>query len=197
MRQSVSLQRNWFGCIQEQKLVEPSLYLIVEGISDGIGHGYFFEFFEVVQLAASFCISVSDLFNQFERQGSSGTLVAIDGAGHEEMMGSKESFNVGQRDCCSLVDDYEIGVSYFIGIVGEDELDELGMVSEYIYSDYGFVVFFVGAVYSVEILSFFVLEQFEAQADKFEESFEVVGGGGCHEYIAETQLNGGCEGQSD
>ena len=49
-------------------------------------------------------------------------------------------------------------MSYFIGIVGEDELDELGMVSEYIYSDYGFVVFFVGAVYSVEILSFFVLE---------------------------------------
>ena len=101
-------------------------------------------------------------------------------------MGSEESFDVGQGDGCSLVDDYEIGMSYFIGVVGEDKLDELGVVSEYIHSDYSFVVFFVGAVHSVKILSLFVLKLFETQTYKFEESFEVVRGGGCHEYIAES-----------
>ena len=67
MGQSVPLQRNWLGCIQKKKLVEPSLNLIVEGVSDRIGHGNLFEFFEAVQLAASFCISVSDFFNEFKR----------------------------------------------------------------------------------------------------------------------------------
>ena len=49
-------------------------------------------------------------------------------------------------------------MSYFICIVGEDELDELCMLSEDVDSDDSFVVVFISAENSIEVLSLFELE---------------------------------------
>ena len=51
-------------------------------------------------------------------------------------------------------------MSYFICVVGEDELDELCMLPEDVNSDDSFVVVFICAENSIEVLSLFEVEQF-------------------------------------
>jgi dUTPase len=73
------------------------------------------------------------------------------------MVRPEESFDVGERDSCSLIDDNEVRVSNFVGIVGEDKLNELCMVFKNIDSDNCLIILFICAVYFLKILPIFVL----------------------------------------
>lgn len=61
-------------------------------------------------------------------------------------------------------------MSDLISIIGKNELNELSMVLENIYSDSSFFIVFICAVNSIEILSLFILEQLKANADEVEQS---------------------------
>lgn len=73
------------------------------------------------------------------------------------MVRPKESFDVGERDSCSLIDDNEVRVSNFVGIVGEDKLNELCMVFKNVDSDNCLIILFICAVDFLKILPIFVL----------------------------------------
>lgn len=62
-------------------------------------------------------------------------------------------------------------MSNFIWIVGEYKLDKLRVMFEDIDSNDRFVVLFICAENTIEVLSFFVLEQLKTEADEFKESF--------------------------
>ena len=61
-------------------------------------------------------------------------------------------------------------MTYFISIIGEDELNELSMAFEDVNSKDSTVVLFTITVYLLEILPLLIVEQLQANADKFEES---------------------------
>ena len=65
MRQSLPLQRNRLSRIQQQELVQPSLDLIIECVTDGISHAHFSKSLETVQLVSPRAL-LPDLFQQFQ-----------------------------------------------------------------------------------------------------------------------------------
>jgi hypothetical protein len=128
---AVSFQRNRLSRIEEQQVVQPSLDLIVQSITDGISHADFSKSLEGVKLSASRAL-VAELLEQLEGKGAPSALVAVDRAREEEIVGAEERLDVREWDGCCLVDDYEVGMPDLVCIVGEDELYELSMPFEHI-----------------------------------------------------------------
>ena len=128
---AVSFQRNRLSRIEEEQVVEPSLDLVVQSITDGISHADFSKSLEGIELSASRAL-VAELLEQLEGKRAPSALIAVDRAREEEIMGAEERLDVWEWDGCCLVDDDKIGMSDLVCIVGEDELDELSMPFEHI-----------------------------------------------------------------
>lgn len=127
MRKSLTSQWDWLSSIETQKLVKPSLDLIIEGVSDRVSHCQLFEPLETVQLLTLGVVLLPDLLDKFQGQGSSRSFVTIDCAAHEHVVRPEERLYIRQRNRSSLINYYQVGMPDFVGIVGENELDELSV----------------------------------------------------------------------
>lgn len=67
-------------------------------------------------------------------------------------MRSKEGFNIGKRNGCSLINNNQIRVAYLVSIIREHKLHELSMPLKDIYSQHCSIVILVVAVYLIEVL---------------------------------------------
>ncbi len=83
-----------------------------------------------------------DFFDEFQRQRSSSAFVPVDSAAHEDVMWSEKCFNVRERNGSGLINYDKISVAYFVGVGGENILNELCVSLFDLDSDDGFVVVF-------------------------------------------------------
>jgi hypothetical protein len=102
MGKPFALQRDWFSGIQQQQLVQPTFDLVVERIPDGVSHAHLSEPLETIKLVSP-CALLPDLLQQLEGEGAASALVAVDGAGQEEVVSTEEGLDVGKGNSCSLV----------------------------------------------------------------------------------------------
>lgn len=150
MRQPIAFQWYWLCGIKQQQLIQPSLDLISQGISDGISHAHLSESLEAIQLISSSAL-LPDFLKQLEGQRPTSPLISVDSAGKEEIVTTEECLDIGKGNGCCLVDNHQIGVSDLISIVGEDELDELGMTLEDINSQHCTIVILIVAEDTFEV----------------------------------------------
>jgi len=94
--QSVSLERDWLSRIETKQVIEPSLHLIVERISDRIGHSKLLESLKSSKLFTLLGVAfLPDFLDEFEGKRSSCSFIPVDSAAHEHVVRTEKGLYIG------------------------------------------------------------------------------------------------------
>lgn len=170
------------GGVEAEQGVEPLLDGVVHAVSDRLIELHFSQgpssakslVFTSLVVLHPLLVLFSEGVKKLERQGSAGSLVAMDGGGEHDHVGSEQVPHNGDRDGSGLIDNEEFGLSELGAILRPDVLDSLSVVAMDVDSHNCMVEVGVCAGQDVVVLVLLIVEGIEALEYKLEDGTEVL-----------------------